>query len=360
MRFLTCFLLLLSFYVPAYSENEIDAQFSMIATSEPVSLDDMVTGWDGNYQKGELAYANLSWDIGFAKSIEISGDTFGKVRVSRGYRIYYYLKFDQDTADYYRAQEQGLALTENKKLDLEVKHFESPSISLSYSSPDFQLSSAGVKYQFELAGHVYQPGHLQFGEIKGVAYSPSVDDFSATLDYRYDQFKLPWLEDEQNYEVDKGIGYSFDAGLSAEFDSWLASIEISDMLARFHWQDAGVTVACLQTFAGAGAVCDSTGGNGRSDQKEIVETIPVSYSGLIRNKKMDISIHGYQHDRYYRVGIEKGQQTALGRFALFLYHPRLVGASWQADYFNIQFGADTLEFSQARNIQMNMGVNWHW
>jgi hypothetical protein len=360
MHFLTCFLLLFLFHLSAYSENEIDARFSINATSEPVSLDDMVTGWDGDYQKGELAYANLSWDIGFAKSIEINGDTFGKVRISRGYRIYYYLKFDEDTADYYRAQEQGLALTENKKLDLEVKHFESPSISLSYESPKFRLSADDVKYRFKLASHLYQPGHLQFGEIKGIAYSPTADDFSATLDYRYDQFKLPWLEDEQAYEVDKGIGYSFDLGLSAEFASWLASIEISDILARFYWQNAGVTVACLQTSAGIGAVCDNNGGNGRSDQKEIIETIPISYSGLLRNKDLDLSVHAYQHDRYYRLGIEKGRQTALGRFALFLYHPRLVGASWQADYFNLQFGADTLEFSQAHNIQVNMGVNWHW
>ncbi len=360
MRFVSFSLLVYFYCACVYSENEIDARFSVLATSEPVSIEDMATGWDGDYQSGELAYANLTWDIGFAKSIEIGGDDFGKARISRGYRIYYYLKFDKETADYYRAQEQGLDLVGNKTLDLEVKHFEGPSISLSYTTPDFRIYSDKIKYTFQLTNHLYQPGHLQFGKVKGIAFSPTADDFSATLEYHYDQFKLPWLEDEQSYEVDKGIGYSFDAALTAESESWFGAIEASDLYAHFSWRNAGVTVACLQTSAGTGAVCENSGGNGRSDQKEVVESIPMSYSGLLRNKEFDISLHAYQHDRYNRLGIEKGQQTALGRFALFLYHPRLVGASWQTDYVNFQFGADTLEFSQARNIQFNMGVNWHW
>jgi hypothetical protein len=41
----------------------------------------------------------------------------------------------------------------------------------------------------------------------------------------------------------------------------------------------------------------------------------------------------------------------------FLYYPRLAGLSWQTSIFNIQFGADTLKLSQARNVQLNMGVD---
>jgi hypothetical protein len=360
MRIATYSVLLLLYNALAHSTNEIDASFSILATSEPVSIDDMINGWDGDYQKGELAYANLLWDIGFAKSIDVNGESFGKLRISRGYRIYYYLKFDEETADYYRALEQNIELESDKVLDLDVKNFEAPSISLSYASPDFKMSSHDFISQFQLTTHLYQPGHFQFGEIKGVGFAPGTEDFSATLDYRYDQFKLPWLEDEQNYEVDKGLGYSFDLGFFLEFESWLASIEASDLFARFYWDNAGVTIACLQTSSGAGAVCDNDGGNGKSEQKAIVETIPVSYTGQLKSKTLDLSLHAYQHDAYYRLGVEKGQQTALGRLGFFLYYPRLVGMSWQTSVFNVQLGADTFNFNQAHNIQLSMGANWQW
>ncbi|OUS40162.1 hypothetical protein A9R00_07485, partial [Oleispira antarctica] len=102
MRF--CRYLLLALLVAGFSDalnalNEIDARTSIIASSEPVSIEDMVSGWDGDYQKGELAYADIIWDIGFAKTIDINDKTFGKLRISKGYRIYYYLKFDEETAD---------------------------------------------------------------------------------------------------------------------------------------------------------------------------------------------------------------------------------------------------------------------
>ncbi|MFT4766175.1 MAG: hypothetical protein ACI9OH_003298 [Oleispira sp.] len=74
----------------------------------------------------------------------------------------------------------------------------------------------------------------------------------------------------------------------------------------------------------------------------------------------DISFNGLVHDRYYRLGLEKGVQTSLGRLGFFLYYPRLVGLSWQASHFNIELGADTFKLSQARNVQLNMGINWRW
>lgn len=359
-RYYLLAILIASFSNVANALNEIDARISIVATSEPVSIEDMVSGWDGDYQSGELAYANIAWDIGFAKTIDINNESFGKLRISKGYRIYYYLKFDEETADYYRATEQKTELDSNKTLDLEVKHFEAPSISLSYTSPSFDLSASDTHYQFELSSHFYQPGHFQFGEVKGRAFSPDPDEFSATIDYRYDEFKLPWLEEEQDYEVEKGFGYSFDLALSVDFDSWLAKIKAADVLAQFYWQDAGVTVACLQTKAGEGAVCDNNGGNGKSEQKAVVETIPVTYSGQLTRKDLDLSLHAYQHDAYYRFGIEKGQQTALGRLGFFLYYPRLVGMSWHTSVFNVQFGADTFNFNQAHNVQLSMGANWQW
>ncbi len=47
------FVILLVFRAgPAGAVNKVDASFSILAASEPVSIDDMITGWDGDYQRG--------------------------------------------------------------------------------------------------------------------------------------------------------------------------------------------------------------------------------------------------------------------------------------------------------------------
>lgn len=360
MRIFIRFICLFIFHASVFAEYAIDAQFSALGSSEPVAIDDMVNGWDGSYRRGELAFADATWDIGFTKVLTSQDQALGRIRIARGHRMYYFLKFHKDTADFYRAQEQKIEVNGNKVLDLEVRHFEAPSISLSYFSPKLHLPFNNIQSKFNITANLYQPGHRQFGEIKGMAYGPGTSSFSATIDYRYDQFKLPWLEDEKRFATEKGQGFSLELGVSLEQDDWLLDLQAKDLMAQFWWNASGVTVACLQTTSGLGAVCENNGGNGRSDIKSVSETIPVSISGLLKYKGYDLSLHTFQHDSYQRLGIEKGFDTALGRWGFFLYHPRLIGMSWQANIFNIQFGADTVELSKARNVQLNMGVNWHW
>ena len=340
--------------------NKIDAGFSVLGSSEPVSIDDMVNGWDGRYQRGELAFADVRWDVGYTRSLKFDEQDYGRFRVARGYRIYYFLKFDKETADFYRAQEQKIALAEDKKLDLEVKHFESPTVSFSYASPDFDLPFYELSTHFSIGVNAYQPGHRQFGEIKGIAYGPGTENFSANIDYRYDQFKLPWLDNETAFETEKGQGHSFDFSLTLEQKDWQVSVAAKDLLARFYWQESGLTTACLQLEVREGALCDRNGGNGKSEVTSVSETIPVSYAGLLKHKGYDVSLHAFKHDTYQRFGLEKGFKTELGRLGVFLYYPRLVGVSWQTSIFNVQFGSDTDKINEAHNIQLNMGINWQW
>jgi hypothetical protein len=253
-----------------------------------------------------------------------------------------------------------MVLEGNKKIDLEVKHFEAPSLSFFYESPQINLSFYDLKSSFNVTTNLYQPGHLQFGEIKGTAFGPGTDSFSANIDYRYDQFKLPFLEDEKGFDTEKGQGYSLDLGIVLEQETWLLDFGMRDLFARFEWHAAGATVACLQTDTGEGAVCDRNGSSGRPDVKSVSETIPVSINGVLKHKGYDLSLHAFQHDTYQRLGIEKDLKTALGRLGFFLYYPRLAGLSWQTSIFNVQLGADTLKLSKACNVQFNMGVNWRF
>lgn len=250
-RILFLFMVSLSFSVLA--DNTVDARFSALANSEPVPLNDMVNGWDGDYQQGELAFADVSWDIAFSKTLMFNDQVFGRARISKGYRMYYYLTFDKETADYYRALEQKQRLTANKKLDLTVKHFESPSVSVSYESPEFNYEPFATVSAFSLKLNMYQPGHLQFGEVKGYAYGPTTDEFSANIQYRYDQFKLPLLEEERNIDTRKGTAYTLDLGFNISTEQWQLALQANDFFSQFNWQQVGVTQVCVQSFFASAA-----------------------------------------------------------------------------------------------------------
>lgn len=355
LRFSVLFLLLTATFWSAQAEQSVYAQVDAIATSETVSINDMASGWDGNYRSGELAFADASFVLGFSSDINTIERSLGTIRLERELRAYYYMSFDKETADFYRALELGNDLTSDKKLDLKVKQFDAVGFSAGYTTPEFLIEDIKFQLGFDLA--VYQVRHFQFGSIKGVAEFGSVEAASAVIDYRYDEDKIL----EHQADVDQGRGLSFSADLLVTYQQWQGALQLKDVLNHFQWDNGAYTRGCVNIGGGAQAQCETDGaGSGTSGQDELTENIPLTANARLTHLGADVSVHAMRHDLYYRLGFEKGFQTELGRFALFLYHPRLVGASWQTDYFNFQLGADTLKLSKARNIQLNMGVNWHW
>jgi hypothetical protein len=338
-----------------YGQQAIYSQFDSVINSESVPINDMLTGWDGDYQRGELVYADVSWSFGFNSDLIIAGESLGQLNIQREYRHYYYLNYDKETSDYYRALELGNTLASNKKLDLILKQFDAPGISLGYQTKMLQCEAFNWQAGFDLA--LYQPGNFQFASIKGAAEAGDASAASGLINYRYNDDKLL----DHQADVSKGLGLSLSTNLILEMDGWQAEVQLKDMLNQFQWHDAAFTQGCINVGGGSRAQCDAVGAaSGISGQRAVTESIPLTLTSRIRHTARDLTLHGLFHDRYYRLGLEKGVQTSLGRLAFFLYYPRLVGLSWQASVFNIQLGADSLKLSQARNIQLNMGINWRW
>lgn len=337
------------------AQYSIYSEFDLIASSEPVPINDMVTGWDGSYQRGEIVFADATWKSGFSTRFGSDGAELGRFHLQREQRHYYYLNFDKETADFYRALELGEDLQSDKKLDLTIKQFEALGITAGFTSAEFQVQDFDVSLGFDVS--LYQVGHFQFAELNGIAEVGDVTAASAVINYRYDDDKI--LSHEA--DVDKGLGVSFSPSLTIKYGQWQGDLQFKDVANRFQWQDGAFTQGCINIGGGQQARCQAQGaGEGISAQGQINESIPYTLNSRIFHAGSGMSLHGMRHDAYYRLGLEKGLQTSLGRLAFFLYYPRLIGASWQTEYFNLQLGADTLNISQARNIQLNMGVNWHW
>lgn len=348
-------LLLITPVMSLHAHYSIYSEFELIASSEPVPINDMVTGWDGSYQRGEMAFADAIWKFGFSTAFEIEGVELGQFHLNREQRHYYYLNFDEETADFYRALELGKDLIGNKKLDLRIKQFEALGASAGFTSAEFKVRGFDVSIGFDVS--LYKVGHFQFAELNGIAEDGDVTAASAVINYRYDDDKIL----SHKADVDKGVGVSFSPLLKIQYRQWQGELQLKDVANRFQWQDGAFTQGCINIGGGEQARCQAQGaGEGISAQGQINESIPFTLNSRISHVGSDVSLSGMRHDMYYRLGIEKGLQTSLGRWAFFLYYPRLIGASWQTEYVNFQFGADTLNISQARNIQLNMGVNWHW
>jgi len=354
-KYSVLFLFLAGLMNSSLAQQSVYSRIDVLAHSEPVPINDMLSGWDGSYQRGEAVYADARWAFGYRQSLNVDDTDVGQFQLQREHRYYYYLKFNKDTADYYRALELGNDLASDKALDLTIKQFEAPGISLGYNSPSFNFSGLAMEAGAELA--IYQPGHFQFARIEGIAEAGDVTAASANISYRYDDDKLL----DHQAEVDKGLGMSLSARLLLRYGQWQGLLDLKDMVNRFQWQNGAFTQGCINIGGGSQTQCETEGAaSGISGQGEITETIPFTLTTRLTHAGLDLSLHGMRHDAYYRLGLEKGTQTSLGRLAFFLYYPRLIGASWQTKYFDLQLGTDTLKFSQTRNIQLNMGVNWHW
>jgi len=116
------------------AQQGIYSNFDSIVSSESVPINDMLTGWENSYQRGEIVFADVNWSFGFQSDLVITDKSLGQLNVQREYRRYYYLNYDKETSDYFRALEVGDKLESNKKLDLTFKQFEAPGLSLGYES----------------------------------------------------------------------------------------------------------------------------------------------------------------------------------------------------------------------------------
>lgn len=363
MKRTVVFLIFVAVIHSSVAVDEIKAGIDVIGSSEPVSLQDMEAGWDGNFKPGKLAFADSDVYFSASKDIEFNQRQLGVITVGRTYRRYYYLSFDRQTSEYYRALDTTGVLDQDKNLELEVSHFEGPGVWFDYQLPAIEFNNSS--FTFGASFSAYEPGHFQFGELNGTAFAGDASAASATIDYRYDQDKIL---DSNNApsgfaveNIDKGRGYSFSVDGSYQWNQWRLDFSARDLVNQFQWDNGAITTGCINIGGGTQVQCESEGlASGVTKQQKITESIPATYSYAIHNQEVDGSLSLLNHDKYYRYAIEKGFRSKLGRFSVFLYHPVQLGVAWQYQAFKLHLAADDSNFDKARNLEMSIAVGWQW
>jgi len=336
---------------------QLSSGVEMVAASQPVSIEDMINGWDGDYYGGEMAFADA---ISYSQ-FSFSTPTLGRLAFRHQYRRYYYMAFSRDTADFYRAAETSGLIAEDKHLDLIVKHFEGPGIGLTYALPAFRLQEFDVS--LAVTGEWYQPGHFQFGEVSGLAKAGATDQVAANIDYRYDQDKI--LDSNSGLfavdDVHKGSGYSFSFQAAFDWERIRFTTASRDMINAFHWSNGAFTRGCVNVGGGVSGVCSSGQlQNGFYGNQSTSEQIHATHSLSLSEKEMGYQVAWLQHDRYQRYTLAKSFATKLGRFDVFLYHPLQLGLGWQYQAFKLRLASDTMDFNQARNLSLDFALGWQW
>ena len=335
-------LILLLAAPPVLAGGRVFGAADVQASSEPVSIDDMVNGWEGDFQPGTYAYA----DGRMVSGVEING-----WQLSREQRWYYYLKFSRDTSRFYYRLENDLAADDVYDLDLDVRSFHGNGIRLgkAFRLQDWQLTPSFAFY------HISE---FQIGRLQGVSAAGSEVSASATLDYHFDEDKIL----EYQADVPQGQGYSLDLMTEySGFEHWQLQLTLGDVLNYWYLPDAAYTTGCINLGSASASVCSSSGSaSGRSGQDDYSTQIPVTFDGHASYVPAQLDVALYIHGRYRRLSLEKDWTTPLGEAGVSLHSTRQLGLHWRSRYHELSLVTDNQQLHDARDLQMRLLLQWPW
>ena len=349
-------------------DTGIFVKADVIASSEPVSIDQMVNGWRRGYRSGgEYAFANAEWLIGanlfYSDSIKLS--------IAKDYRHYYYMTFGSDTADFFFHNENKIPYRPQYDIDLEVFNFVSRGVSFAAETEltewipqldsEFKNLTLGSKITY------YQPHKLQFGKLKGQALALDGGGIqaSAVIDYTFNEDKILETDHDVNGNatgIDEGKGLSWDISADVEWKDYRAYVELKDAVNQFTWENAWFLEGCINILnQGNGVACSTSGtSEGKSGRQKVSRTIPMTLTTLFDYTPWGARLSYQQHDRFYRFGMGKQFDSKVGKWGVFLYHPLQIGASWQYGAHKLEIAADDSTYENMRNIQLSFSTGWRF
>lgn len=327
--------------------TELYSQVSLMSSSEPVPVLDMVNGWDGPFQSGTYAYADARVAAGFR---------FGEQQrwnVEWERRWHYDLTFSEGMSRYYRAQEQGTDLANTESLSLEARTLEAQGLRLGreFRQRDWSITPA-------LA--VYRVSQWQFGSLDGVAEGGASDTASAELDYHYDQDRIL----EYGVNPAAGWGLSLDLVGSWQIDqNWSADVALKDILNRWYFEDSGYTNACINFNSPSETVCASSAtASGKSGQEVFVASLRPTLMANLAYQPLNTRIELYHHGEFTRLGAEYRWRplAELPEIGVAAYSTAQMGLGFYGRHWNLSLASDDLRTGFARDLQLQAGASWHW
>ena len=80
----------------------------------------------------------------------------------------------------------------------------------------------------------------------------------------------------------------------------------------------------------------------------------LSYSPL------SVEVAVYSHEKYRRLGLAKGWDTAIGQLYVQTHSTRQLGFRWQSDWHRLTLASDHSKASKTRDVDVNLSFYWRW
>ena len=329
------------------SSHVVFANMAMEASSEPVSIRDMVKGWDGSVESGRYAWADARLQAGIA-----AVDQFGsRWMIGWQKRWHYDLTFSDGMVRYYDALENGTALsgTESLKLKARTLQAEGPMASWRFSLLENRLMLTPTV-------SLYQVSQWQFGELNGLASSGDTESASAVLDYQFNEDKI--LE----YQPDDSPGYGVSLDVNARWQlrpTTVLDLAVADLWNLFRTESSGYTSACVNFNDPAETVCESdVTASGKSGDKVFYGRLRPTITASLSESEYQARLTLLSHGDYLRVGVEKDfQLNEHWRLTTAGYSSRQLGLGVASDWFSLAVKSDDLRAASARDASVNVSIN---
>ncbi len=208
---------------------------SSFTYTEPVTIKGAFDQWSGAFRGG-----HRQWTANWAE-IGITGGGFS---LGYLYRRDYDIRFSTDTASVYYRSENKLPMDGQRDYDLELRahSFEAKGLRLRRCGQD--VFGGGSKGCLGLS--FFTTRALLDGELRGTARAS--DDgtgvaYTAEVDYFYTEDHLF----DRRVNAPMGQGYAVDVSLSGTVAKLRYTLDVRDLLARLHWDEAPFTTAVARS-----------------------------------------------------------------------------------------------------------------
>ena len=329
------------------SEAEIGFNFNIEASSEPVSIDDMINGWGSSVNSGEYAFAS-----GLASAFA----QYNNVYLSAERRYYYYYEFTPDTVAWYAEVESGLESQAGRSIDLDVTSFDARGVSAGYV---FEGEADGATWKILPTFTLYKVGHYQLGSLSGISAAGEGTNASAYLDYYFDEDKIL----DYRGEEDLRFGYSF--SLQGQYqwnDKWLVNAKVSDLWNRFDFFQASYRQGCINVGEVEESVCNLGGGaasgidTNKDHQINISPTLQLSSTYLPQNVLADI----YWHEKYFNLTVGKYFKIRDVQVGALASTKKQVGVDLKFKGLRLNYLVDNLQINKVRDARLQLSASYQW
>lgn len=337
MRVLILLILFLS--AQAYAQKDSLVLFShteLEGSSDPVSIVQFASDWQGNFAGGNFAFLDGRID---------NGMRYRQSALAYEKRWYAGVKFNEDSARFYYNTQNDIKTQQSYPLHIRVKMLEAEGLNVSHL---FQLGA----FEIEPRVHWYQTWAYQLGSVQGNVTDQNGLSASAEVDYYYHQDQI--LDDPNT--GDMGYGGALDLRLSYSWRDWRVDVHARDLWNYWYFPSAGHTYGCLN-FKGKQPVCDSN-----TENYSIPETRSMVLPGTVvlrlRYQPYLLELNAYQHSRFERYGLQKNWSTPAGLLGVSWQSTEQLGLHWRSHWSELSLMSDHWQAEKAHNFSVKLALSW--